>query len=514
MTDTLPPDTSKRLVVVSNRLPIVLSRDAEGGFRVEPGAGGLISALVPILRNRGGVWVGWPGTSDPEAVEFVRGLAGERRGFGYTLEPVVLTQEEEQGFYQGFSNEIIWPLFHDLLPHCNFDPAYWEYYQAVNDKFADRIAAIHQPGDFIWIHDYHLIGVASRLRARGIKAQVGFFLHIPFPPLDIFLRLPWRFEILRNLLAFDLLGFQTLRDRRNFMQCVRTLFERVGTEGKGQVMDLRVADRALCPPDSDQARCHAHLRIGAFPIAIDAAYFRERARSPEVDRLADYLESNLVGRKMILGVDRLDYTKGLPYKLEAFRYALRRYPELHNRVTLVQHVVPSRADIPEYQRLMREVEHLVTEINGEFTRSGWVPIHYIFRRLEPDELIAYYRTARMALITPLKDGMNLVAKEYCAANIKEDGVLILSEFAGAAPELQRAALLVNPYDIAGVARVIYEAFQMPLSERRARMRQLRRAVAQNDIFRWLDSYLNAAIAADLSAFPVIEDYIPHTDASG
>lgn len=499
--------------MVSNRLPIVLSRGEDGRFQVAPGAGGLISALVPILRNRGGVWVGWPGTSDAEALAFVRGLTGQHRGFGYTLEPVLLSPEEEEGFYQGFSNEIIWPLFHDLLPHCNFDPAYWEYYQAVNDKFAERIAAIWQPGDFIWIHDYHLMGVASRLQARGIEARVGFFLHIPFPPLDIFLRLPWRFEILRNLLEFDLVGFQTLRDRRNFLQCTRTLVRRVATEGKGQVMALRVEDETVCPPNAKSGPCRRSLRIGAFPIAIDAAHFNERARSPEVRRLADHLEANLVGRKMILGVDRLDYSKGLPYKLKAFRHALRRYPELLNRITLVQHVVPSRSEIPEYKRLMFEVEHLVAEINGEFTRSGWVPIHYIFRRLEPDELVAYYRSAHMALITPLKDGMNLVAKEYCAANVTEDGVLILSEFAGATPELQRAAMLVNPYDIAGVARAIYDAFQMPLSERRARMRQLRRTVAQNNIFVWLDAFLRAAIEADLSHFPVIEDYIPHDDST-
>ena len=214
---------------------------------------------------------------------------------------------------------------------------------------------------------------------------------------------------------------------------------------------------------------------------------------------------------MILGVDRLDYTKGLPNKLQAYRNALRRFPDLHRHVTLVQYVVPSRADIPEYHNLRLEIERLVGEINGEFTRSGWVPVHYVYRSMSPNELAAYYRAAHIALVTPLKDGMNLVAKEYCAANLDETGVLVLSEFAGAAGQLQKGALLVNPHDIEGVANAIYAAFYMDLDERRERMRRLRKTIRENDIFHWVDSFLKAAIEKDLTDFPVIDDYIPHLE---
>ena len=497
-----------RLVCVSNRLPFVLSRMADGEWNVQSGSGGLVNALLPVLRNRGGLWVGWTGAIDEDIGELEGALARLTKDAGYRLKPIQLTAEERDKFYYGFSNEVIWPLFHDLQTNCNFDPEFWRVYAQVNRKFSAVLAESTKPGDFIWVHDYHLMEVARELRNMGTQCRFGFFLHIPFPSLDIFLKLPWRFEILRGLLEFDLIGFQTLRDRRNFIQCARTLIRGISVQGKGQVVNMRIEG-----PGSEGAGATAasrEIRVGAFPISIDFKGFANRAASNAVSKLAYYFRENLRGRQMILGIDRLDYTKGVPNKLVAFRNALNRYPELHQRITLIQQVVPSREDIPEYHNLRLEIEHLVSEINGEFTQSGWVPIHYLFRSLQPTEVLAYYRAADIALVTPLKDGMNLVAKEYCGARVEDDGVLILSEFAGAAAQLQRGAVIVNPHDVEGVADSIYKAFCMSADERRARMRRLRRAVRETDIFWWVDSYLRAAIEKDLSHFPLAEDYLPDT----
>ncbi len=487
---TAGPDVG-RLVVVSNRLPVVLTKhDAE--WDVEPGSGGLVTALAPVLRNRGGLWIGWPGTADDEGLE--EALASSMEGTGYSLVPVPLTADEVDRYYRGFSNEIIWPLFHDLQSLCKFDPSYWEAYEQVNRKFAGVIAENTSPSDFIWVHDYHLMHVASDLRAMDSAAELGFFLHIPFPSPDIFVKLPWRFEILRALLDFDLLGFQTMRDRRNFIQCLRTLVGHTELCGRGQVCEVEAAARKL--------------RVGAFPISIDVRSLEEEAKSREVAESAWHIHENLPDRQLILGVDRLDYTKGIPNRLRAFRHLLEHHPEHRNNVSLVQVVVPSRRGIMGYEDLKIEIDQLVGEINGQFTGySGWVPIHYIYRSLSRYDLLGYYRTAEIALITPLKDGMNLVAKEYCACSLEENGVLILSEFAGAAAEFQRWALLVNPYDIVGVSDLIHAALKMEPGERQRRMHGMRQTIRKRDIFRWVDSFLNASIAKSLDNFPVVADYM-------
>ncbi len=485
-----------RLVVVSNRLPVVVKQIDEQ-WTFTSGSGGLVSALAPVLRNRGGVWIGWPGTSDADP-ETLSGLLREATAqSGYTLKPVLFDQRDKDDFYHGFANEVIWPLFHDLQSHCNFAPRYWDAYNRVNRRFADVIIENTGPGDFIWIHDYHLMNVGQELRAQGVAARTGFFLHIPFPPLDIYMKLPWRFPLLRALLQYDLIGFQTLRDRRNFLQCLRLIAPDLTTTGKGQVIKIRAGNR--------------ELRVGTFPIGIDFQEFARGSKSETVTRKARELHEDLPGRQVLLGVDRLDYTKGICHRFEAFRNALQRFPELHHRTTLIQVVVPSREDIPKYHALKMEMERLVGEINGQFTQSGWVPIHYIFRSLSRIELLAYYRACEIALITPLKDGMNLVAKEFCAASPAGESVLILSEFAGAAAQLQKGALLVNPYNVEEVAETIHRAILMGPGERRARMHKLKRFVREYDIFWWVDAFLKAAIAKDLSNFPAPEEYVPHME---
>ena len=480
-----------RLVVVSNRLPVVLKKEGES-WRVNPGAGGLVTALAPVLSNRGGLWIGWPGTSDPGAVTYLQDNPGVKE-VGYTLCPVPLSPEEEELYYRGFANSLIWPLFHDLLLRASFNPAFWRTYQTVNERFAQTIARHTRPEDYIWVQDFHLMLVARDMKQQGLQRRTGFFLHIPFPPLDIFLKLPWRSEVLNALLAFDLVGFQTARDRRNFVQCVRAMVPGSKYSGARTVAACTTPER--------------ELRVGTFPIGIDAHRFMEEARSREVADRAWFIHEALPDRKLILGIDRLDYTKGIPSRILAVGNALERYPELRGKVTFIQVVVPSRVEVPEYQQLRRDIERLVGQVNGQFTMSGWTPIHYIYRPLPREELLSYYRTAEIALITPLKDGMNLIAKEYCACSV-EDGVLILSEFAGAAAQLQSGALLVNPHDIEGTADAIARAYHMDHDERRARMRRLRSRVARQDVFHWVDSFLKAAISRDLSAFPPGEYYLP------
>jgi trehalose 6-phosphate synthase len=338
------------------------------------------------------------------------------------------------------------------------------------------------------------MNVAAELRRSGVSSRIGFFLHIPFPPLDLFLKLPWRMSLLAALLQFDLIGFQTMRDRRNFMQCVRALVKNADVEGRGQVQLVSALGRVV--------------RVGNFPISIDYNTFMRQAATPEVAERARELHRLLPDRKLILGVDRLDYTKGIPLRLKAFHHLLSRHPELRERVSFIQVVVPSREDLQEYQSLKTEIEQVVGKINGGFARpGGWVPVWYVYSSLERLDLLAYYRAADIALVTPLKDGMNLVAKEYCACSIEEDCVLILSEFAGAAAQLSRGALLVNPYDIEGVAEAIQRAVHMDKEERQARMRRMRRSIREYDVFWWVDSFLRAGITKDLAAFPQIEDIV-------
>ncbi len=482
------------LIVVSNRLPVVCEREGEA-WTTRPASGGLVTAVTPVLQQRGGTWVGWGGTLKEDDVNVAELLAGEGRRDGYDLAPVVLTRDERDKFYNGFSNEIIWPLFHSLGERCNFDPAYWEAYETVNWRFARAAHDVIPTDDsFVWVHDYHLMLLGEQLRSLGVSDPIGFFLHIPFPAPDIYLKLPWRFELLRGLLSFDTVGFQTLRDRRNFIQCARILQPEATVTGRGRVQTITT-------------RSHA-VRVGTFPISIDYEDFATRAATPAVCSRVESVENELEDRKILLGIDRLDYTKGIPTRLKAFRRVLQLHPHLRRKVRLVQIVVPSRVMIPSYQRLKEEIDELVGEINGRYTEAGWVPVHYSFRSVEPDELLAYYRVAAVALVTPLNDGMNLVAKEYCASNIHERGVLILSEFAGAAAELRPDALLVNPYDIVGMADAIVEALGMPLDERKARMQRLRRTIQRNDIGRWLHQYLAAAITGTRDDAEPVEFYVP------
>lgn len=467
-----------RLLAVSNRLPVAIERDEQGTCLVRQSAGGLVTALGAVLRRSGGIWVGWPGAREETAPEVSAALREQSRTLGYGLRPVSLSRVEYEGFYQGYANEIIWPLFHDLQSRCNFVPEYWRHYLSVKDKYVEAVLSVHEPGDFIWVHDYHLMGLGRQLRERGCESQVGFFLHIPFPPPDIFSKLPWREDVLRELLAYDIVGMQTSRDRENLLSCVRRLLPGARIASRKRLAEVSFAEH--------------RVRVGVFPIGIDFGEFARHAASGPVTQRVQELRGQFPSPQIVLGVDRLDYTKGIPDRIRAFELALRRYPELHRTVTLVQVVVPSREHVPEYQDLKARIERGVAQVNGAYSQPGWVPIHYVFRSVERAELLAYYRAADVALITPLKDGMNLVAKEYCAAQSENNGVLILSEFAGAAFQLAGGATLVNPYDLEGVAAAIRRAVALSPLQRRPAMQRLRRNVKRQDVFWWVGQFFEAA----------------------
>lgn len=464
------------LVLVSNRLSLSLSHE-NGRLKSQRSSGGLVTALEPLLKQHGGAWVGSAvATEDHEKEEIRRALREEAGADGFSYEPVFLSKEEQENFYEGFSNEIIWPLFHDLQTRCNFEPRYWDFYQTVNEKFAEAILRVAPREEPIWINDYQLLQVAAALRRRGSHARLAFFLHIPFPPPDIYAKLPWRREILEGLLQHDLIGFQTARDERNFIACLRAFVPDLHLVGAGRHHARMISYAGR------------EIKVHAFPISIDFKEFSEHAASADVEeRLADIRAHNQTS--IILGVDRLDYTKGILERFRAFSGFLHRFPEWRGKASLIQIAVPSRENIPVYQTLRTEIEKMAASINGEFAAPSWVPINYIHRSVSRAELLALYRAAAIALITPLKDGMNLVAKEYCACRIHGDGVLVLSEFAGAAPELGAEALLVNPYDQAGIAIAVEQALNMPQEEQRHRMKRLRAQVRRYDIHHWLDSFL-------------------------
>jgi trehalose 6-phosphate synthase/phosphatase len=492
---------NRRLIVVSNRLPVVLRR-ADEGWELKPGSGGLVTALAPALSHRGGLWIGWPGVPVEPDGEWEEMLSSGFRERGYELVPVILTQREVEGFYYGFANSVLWPLFHDMTSSCDFAPRFWYAYLEVNRKFADKVIEQTRADDFVWVQDYQLISVAEMIRERHEARSIGFFLHIPFPPLDIFTKLPWRGQILGALLAYDLIGLQTPRDLRNFLSCLEHLLPEVAIgEEVGGMVELTVGERTVT--------------AGAFPIGIDFRDFADTAVEPETEvRMAD-LRGKIGDYEIVLGVDRLDYTKGLPERLQAFADALVRHGErLRERVILLQVVVPSRENVPEYQTLKDHLDRLVGQINGQHSTAGWMPIHYHYRSLARRDLISLYRMGRVGFVTSIKDGMNLVSKEYVACQTDLTGALVLSEFAGAAAQLEGGAILVNPHDIEGMADAVVQALELPAEERRGRMERMRRVVAEQDIFWWVDRFLSVALGSGLADLTPPRDFVPTIDTEG
>jgi trehalose 6-phosphate synthase/phosphatase len=431
-------------------------------------AGGLAAGLRGCHERLDGLWIGWPGDVSGLArgkrAELDRLLADQR------IAAVHLTREEVKQSYEGFSNAVIWPLFHYMLDRIPLDSRDWDAYRRVNERFADAIVQHYQPGDLLWVHDYQLMLVPGLLRARLPDARIGFFLHIPFPAFEVFRTLPWRAEILGGLLGADLIGFHTYAYVRYF---TRALLHLLGIES--QLDRLHVDGR--------------EVQIRAFPMGIDTERFERLAEEPRVAEELEIIRRGAGGRQIVLGVDRLDYTKGIPRRLLAFDRLLEREPRLREKVRLIQVAVPSRVGVEPYQVFRRQLDELVGRINGAWGTPSDAPVHYLYRSIPVHQLVALYRAADVMLVTALRDGMNLVAKEFVASRIDNDGVLVLSEFAGAAAELGEA-LLINPYDIEGMAETIAKALRMPRENRSARMRALRHRIGQWTVHRWTAAFLH------------------------
>lgn len=455
----------KRLLVVSNRLPVTVKTGASS-IVLEPSTGGLATGMRGPHEQSGGLWIGWTGLKDPlpaaQAAELSACLAAQR------LSPVELTRAEVEAFYEGFSNGILWPLFHHFLDAMPLDGDGFAEYRRVNERFADAVVAQYREGDVIWVHDYQLMLLPAMLRERLPAARIGFFLHIPFPPQGIFRTLPAREEVLAGVLGADVIGFHTAEYARNFEASV-----------------LRVHGRSS---DAGQISWQGRpVQVGVFPMGIDARRFAALAAQPDVVELSQRFREGFEGQ-LLVGIDRLDYTKGIPRRLLAYERLLTKRPELHGKVRLVQVAVPSRDGVDAYQEFRTQVDSLVGRINGRFSSPSWVPVHYLYRSLQAPEVVALYRAADVMLVTPIRDGMNLVAKEFCATRDDGSGVLVLSELAGAASELSEA-VRVNPYDIEGCADAFGRALSMPAAQRVERMRSLRRRVFTHDVHRWAKTFL-------------------------
>lgn len=445
-------------MVVSNRCSVPRRGEAPGGLAV---------ALSSALRESGGVWFGWNGKVTDNSPS--RAATSEVDGIRYAT--IGLQRADYDTYYKGYSNRVLWPLFHYRADTVQYEPEYREGYLRTNEFFARKLLPQLGDDDLVWVHDYHLIPLGSSLRRAGSNAPLGFFLHIPFPPYDVLRALPGHEELLWEFHAYDVIGFQTDNDLRNFQDCItRVTGARVSRAGG---IDWR-GRRSFA---------------AAFPISIDPASVREMTLTAQDGRTVKRLKESLADRAFVIGVDRLDYSKGLPDRFRAYQRLLRRYPETKGRVVYLQVAQPSRGDVPEYNELRIELESLVGEINGEFAEFDWVPLRYVNKGYVRATVMNFLSLARVGLVTPLRDGMNLVAKEYIAAQDPEDpGVLVLSDLTGAARELD-SALIVNPHDLNGVADALQTALRMPLEERRERWRQGWDTITSSDVFGWADAFV-------------------------
>jgi trehalose 6-phosphate synthase/phosphatase len=465
-TEEAAPQRAGRLIIVSNRLPVSVER-GEDGLAYQPSVGGLATSLGALREETEMLWLGWPGLTprdESEADELRNHLRQE-----YGCLPIFLPEDTFQGYYAGFSNGCLWPLFHYFMQYAHYDWDEWHAYQQVNQMFADALADLVEPDDRLWIHDYHLMLLPEMVRESTPSATIGFFLHIPFPSYELFRTLPWREEILRGMLGSDLIGFHSYSYARHFNS---SLLRILGLENEfGRVS---IGERPV--------------KVDTFPLGIDVERFSNAHKLPEVQESLAELEKQRGNRKIVLSVDRLDFTKGILERLKAFSRFLDDYPNWRGRVSLVSICVPSRQSVPEYQTLKRQVDEMVGRINGRFSRPGWTPIWYLYRKLPFEGLVPFYLLADVALVTPLRDGMNLVAKEYLASRPDGSGVLVLSETAGSAEELGEA-LIVNPHDEHNIVQKLLEALTMPVEEQRRRNAPMVARLQRYTTTRWADDFL-------------------------
>lgn len=456
----------RKLIVVSNRGPF-RTVEVAGKPRLVRAAGGLVAALDPVLRSRGGVWVS---AKQAAQSDLMADLAASDHP--YQVVTVPLSKSDTDEFYSGISNALIWPILHSMPPTVRISPAPWRAYEKANEAFAQAVLSSSSLTDLIWIQDYHLMLMPGILRAARERARIGWFCHIPWPGVELFRIVPWHRQILEGLLGADLLGFHTEGYANNFLACVAEL--------DGVQVDF-ARKTARLPTGRT-------VRLVVAPIGVPWDELQTLAADPRVTAYAEHIRQSL-GRRILLGVDRLDYTKGIPQRLLAFEQLLRADRSARNRFAFVQIMVPSRTDVQAYADLKQEIDRLVGDINGSYGRAGRIPVQYMYRNIPQDKLLAHYLAADVSLVTPLRDGMNLVSMEYCAARVRGGGVLVLSEFAGAAEYLREGALVVNPYDIHHLSGTIQRALDMDEAEANERMMSLRSAVHKLDVHRWADEYL-------------------------
>jgi trehalose 6-phosphate synthase/phosphatase len=458
----------QRLLIVSNRLPISIEKKKRGLY-FHPSAGGLATGLDSLYKSYNSVWIGWPGvtwdkTSNEERKDIRAKLVSK-----FKCHPVFLSQNDIEKYYHGFSNKTLWPLFHYFTQYVIHDKGFWETYKRVNELFSEQILGIAKENDTIWIHDYHLMLLPALVRQKLLNATIGFFHHIPFPSFEIFRLLPWRRELAKGLLGADLIGFHTDDYARYFLSSVHRL---LGYEySLGQI--------------------HAHdriIRVDAFPMGIAFDRFSDAAQDQHVQNETNRFQKRLLGHKVILSVDRLDYTKGIPQRLEAFDAFLKRNPDYREKVVLILVAVPSRTQVEHYKLLKKQIDALVGRINGKYGTIGWNPIWYLYRLLPFPTLIALYNIADVCLVTPLRDGMNLIAKEYLAAKNDGLGVLVLSEMAGAARELGEA-IIINPNNRERVVEALEKALSMPKEEQRDRNRAMQKRIERYNVARWAEDFM-------------------------
>jgi trehalose 6-phosphate synthase/phosphatase len=471
-----------RLLIVSNRLPVTVVREG-GSLRFQESVGGLASGLRAYMDNLKSsrlqksqydcAWVGWPGVTIDESL---RDSLRSKLSSEFQAHPVFLSEKSMDKFYHGFSNKTIWPLFHYFTSHVQYDEDFWAQYRQVNETFCDTITQIARPGDLIWIHDYHLMLLPKLIRERVPDVSLGFFLHIPFPSFEVFRLLPsrWRREILEGLLGADLIGFHTYDYTHYFLRCVQRI---LGFENNmGQI----IADDHI-------------VRADIFPMGIDFQKFKGAAISPEVEIEKEDLKTLFAGRKIIISIDRLDYTKGIINRLQGFELFLKKNPQWHGKVVLVLVVVPSRTEVEYYQQMKRQIDEIVGKINGRCGSMNWAPIHYHYKFLPLNLLVALYSVSDVALVTPLRDGMNLIAKEYIATKADGKGVLILSEMAGASKEAGET-IVINPNDIEEIADALKAALEMPEDEQIKCNRAIQARLKRHDVIRWADDFIQSLIS--------------------
>ncbi|MDZ7608536.1 MAG: bifunctional alpha,alpha-trehalose-phosphate synthase (UDP-forming)/trehalose-phosphatase [Cyclobacteriaceae bacterium] len=455
-----------KTIIVSNRLPVKVFREDDTIYYM-PSEGGLATGLGSIYKNGKNLWIGWPGKhikNESARTKIAEELLTEK------MVPVFLSKKLIEEFYEGFSNDCIWPIFHYFLQYANFSHEYYHAYEKANKLFCDTIVKNMEPDDIVWIHDYQLLLLPQMIRNKFPNAKIGFFQHIPFPSYEVFRMIPWRKELLRGVLGADLIGFHTYDDMRHFLSAVSRLAGIPNNRGR-----IETGDRII--------------EVDSFPMGIDYQKYAMAAASP---RTIDYeirLRASLGKQKLILSIDRLDYSKGLPQRLQAFELFLNRHPEYHELVSLIMVVVPSRDNVAQYKELKQEVDVLVGRINGTYGKINWTPVHYFYRSFGLNELSAFYRMAHVALVTPLRDGMNLVCKEYIASKLEKTGVLILSEMAGASKELSDA-LLINPNNVSEMADAIYNALTMPEEAQIVHISLMQATLKRYNIHHWYGIFMN------------------------